>query len=478
MISKVHYEQDRAIPEEQRRKRMTQIKEMPVPIEDSLGVSDFTLGTKFNDVPEAAIERVKDLILDLVGVGAAAHEITASRIGRETAVRLYSAGHDDVRARILFDGRAASLAGAAYAGATQIDSLDAHDGFSRAKGHAGCGLLPGILAFGERQPDLSGQDFLTAMVLGYEIACRAGLALHGTASDYHTSGAWVALAVAALGVRLTRPDADILRQAVGIAEYHGPRSQMMREIDHPTMLHDGSGWGALVGVSAAELALAGFEGAPAVTIEDGAVKPYWADLGQDWLTLQQNIKLFPVCRWAHAPIEAALQLRQANALTPGDIAGIEIFSFHEATRLARDMPATTGKAQYSIDYPVAAALVFGQLGPREVSGQTFEDTEIARLVAATEVSECDECNANFPADRLGRTVVTTRDGRRLDSGIVRAPGEASNPIARDGIIDKYRTLTHPVLGRERSREIEQAVFSLERDDAVLSELSSLIYRCV
>ena len=45
---------------------------------------------------------------------------------------------------------------------------------------------------------------------------------------------------------------DQLRQALGIAEYHGPRSQMMREIATPTMLHDGSGMGALVGSMAFE----------------------------------------------------------------------------------------------------------------------------------------------------------------------------------------------------------------------------------
>jgi hypothetical protein len=69
-------------------------------------------------------------------------------------------------------------------------------------------------------------------------------------SDYHTSGAWNALGVAALGCRL-RACPDTLRHALGIAEYHGPRSQMMREIANPTMLHDGSGMGALVGMMAA-----------------------------------------------------------------------------------------------------------------------------------------------------------------------------------------------------------------------------------
>ncbi|MCP4379026.1 MAG: MmgE/PrpD family protein, partial [bacterium] len=181
-------------------------------------------------------------------------------------------------------------------------------------------------------------------------------------------------------------DPNILRHAIGIAEYHGPRSQMMREIDNPTMLHDGSGWGSMVGVVAAELALAGFEGAPAITIEGDSAAEYWRDLATDWLTLRQNIKLFPVCRWAHAPIQAALNLRSEHAIAVNDIKSIEIHAFYEATRMAQDMPETTGKAQYSISYPVAAALTYGKLGAREVSGETFADPDIAKLVSLTAVA--------------------------------------------------------------------------------------------
>jgi len=440
--------------------------------------TDFTLNAGFDDIPEDVAERAKDLILDLLGVGAAADSIPAARIGREIAVRQFNAGSDNDRARIMFDGRTASGGGAAYAGATQIDSLDAHDGFSLAKGHAGCGLLPGVLAFAERYPEMSARDALTAMVLGYEIASRAGIALHGTVSDYHTSGAWVALAVAALGIRITGGDRNTLRQAIGIAEYHGPRSQMMREIDNPTMLHDGSGWGSMVGVTAAELALAGFEGAPAITVEQEDAAPYWADLGQDWLTVKQNIKLYPICRWAHAPIKAALDIRKEHNLTADDIAAIEISSFHNATRLALDIPATTGKAQYSINYPVAAALVFGEVGPKAVSGELFGDPDIARLVSVTSVSECDHCNANFPADRLGRTVVITKDGRRLDSGITQAPGEHTNPVDRNGIIEKFRAFTHPVLGKDRADGIEEAVYAMGDPKVKLGDLTTLVYPAI
>ena len=231
----------------------------------------------------------------------------------------------------------------------------------------------------------------------------------------------------------------------------------------------------MVGVVAAELALAGFEGAPAITVEAEAAADYWRDLGEDWLTCKQNIKLYPVCRWAHAPIQAALNLRNEHDLAVEDIERIEISSFHEATRLALDMPETTGKAQYSISYPVAAALKFGRLGAREVSGETFDDRDIASLVELTTVSECAQCIANFPADRLGRTVIETRDGRRLDSGLVRAPGEHTNPIERSGIIDKYHEFVRPVLDADRAARIEAAVFTLDREAGLASELTELLY---
>ncbi|MEM9138735.1 MAG: MmgE/PrpD family protein [Pseudomonadota bacterium] len=436
------------------------------------GFSDFVLDVTPDDIPPDVRARAQDLVLDLIGVAAAAAPLDASRIGREMALRLFNT--PDAGVPMLFDGRTASAAGAAYAGATQIDALDAHDGYSPSKGHAGCGLLPGVLAFLAGQPPLSGADFLTAMVVGYETACRAGVALHGTVTDYHTSGAWVALAVAGLGVRLAGGTPDQLRQAIGIAEYHGPRSQMMREIDNPTMLHDGSGWGAMVGVTSADLALAGFQGAPAVTVEREDAAPYWADLGQTWLTARQNIKLYPICRWAHAQIKAALDLRTEHGVAADQIERIELFGFHEAIRLAADMPVTTAKAQYSISYPVACALHFGRVGTREVSGETFGDPAVADLVARTTLAACDQCNANFPADRLGRTVLVLKDGRRLDSGITRAPGEHTNPIDRDGIIAKFDDLTAPVLSRDRAERIKDTVFALD-GMATVGDLMTLIH---
>jgi 2-methylcitrate dehydratase PrpD len=63
-------------------------------------------------------------------------------------------------APLLFDGRSASLPGAAFALATQIDNLDAHDGLNMTKGHIGCAVVPALCALAEAQPDLTGREAL------------------------------------------------------------------------------------------------------------------------------------------------------------------------------------------------------------------------------------------------------------------------------------------------------------------------------
>ena len=126
---------------------------------------------------------------------------------------------------MLFDGREASLAGAAYAAATQTDNLDAHDGYNPVKGHIGVAVIPALLALAEQAEPMSGAEALMLVTLGYEIAGRAGLALHATVSDYHTSGAWNALGVAAMASRLRGLSAQKRREANGIADYHGPAAR-------------------------------------------------------------------------------------------------------------------------------------------------------------------------------------------------------------------------------------------------------------
>lgn len=437
-------------------------------------VATFVAGLSYDQIPDHVVAYTEDLLLDLIGVAAAATATPAGRIARDIAASQFGAGADGQAARIIFDGRRASLVGAAYAGATQIDNFDGHDGYAPNKGHIGVALLPALLAYAEATPALSGREALLNLVQGYEIASRAGAALHATVADYHTSGAWNALAVAAMGARLRGLSAEQLRQALGIAEYHGPRSQMMREVDNPSMLHDGSGWGALAGVTAALLAEGGFSGAPAITLEADEAAPFWADLGSRWLTFEQYIKPYPVCRWAHAPIDGAIALCAEHGLTAADIAAVEISCFHEATRLAAGMPQTTAQAQYSLAFPVAAALVRGQVGPDEVLGSGLRDPEIARLVAATSVRENQTYNERFPIGRWGDVTLVLGDGRRLQSGAINARGGPDDRLDRAEVSAKFHAYADAAIGRERARDISAAVFALHDEDASLDKLLDLV----
>jgi len=436
--------------------------------------AQFTFGLTFEQIPEPVVRYAEDLLLDLIGVAAAASATDAGRIARETAYCQMAPGPDAETARMIFDGRQAGLVGAAYAGATQIDNFDGHDGYAPNKGHVGVALLPALLALADARPGIAGREALVVLVQGYEIASRAGAALHATVADYHTSGAWNALAVAAMGARLRGLDRGQLRHAIGIAEYHGPRSQMMREIDNPTMLHDGSGWGALAGMMAALLAERGFTGAPAITVEGDDAAPFWADLGERWFTEEQYIKPYPVCRWAHAQIDGAINLRQRHGLTAHDVASIEIATFHESARLAAGMPATTAQAQYSLAFPVAAAVARSRVGPDEILGSGLKDGEIARLVAATSVTEEETYNARFPEGRWGDVTLVLKDGNRLTSGPINARGGPEDRLERPEVVEKFHDFADGAIGQTRARQIPEAVFGLHREDATLEDLLDLV----
>ena len=188
-------------------------------------LADFILGPLV--VPDSTMDFAATLLIDTLGVAAGAAPMQAGVIARDHAVRFLGAAAPADRATLLFDGRSASIPGVAFAIATQIDNLDAHDGYNPTKGHIGCAVVPALCAFAAARPDLSARDALEALVRSYEVAARAAVALHGTVSDYHLRGRGT-LWVAALGCRLRKATSVQLRHALGIAEYHGPRSQMMR----------------------------------------------------------------------------------------------------------------------------------------------------------------------------------------------------------------------------------------------------------
>jgi len=415
------------------------------------GVTEFVHQLSWDDVPSDVQEMAARCLLDLAGTLVAGSGTELSQIVRDAATAIY--GGDE--ATLLLDGRRASAPGAVWANASSIDAMDMHDGYRRAKGHAGVNVFPAALAAGESCA-WDGRQFLAALVMGYEIALRAGLALHATACDYHTSGAWGALGAAAVFARALGLTAGETRHALGIAEYHGPRSQMMRVIDAPTMLKDGSGWGSMAGVVAARLAAAGFTGAPAITVEAAEVAPLWATLGSEWLMRELYFKPLACCRWAQPAVEAACAVIREHRLRPEQIEEIKVYTFAAATRLAVARPANTEQAQYSLPYPVAAAAMAGRLDPEQMLQPALSDERILALAERVEMIFDPELEARFPAEALARVTMRTVGGQTVSSGVYGARGDPANPLANGEIDDKFTRLTAPYLDEARREALRAA----------------------
>ncbi|WP_246684304.1 MmgE/PrpD family protein [Mesorhizobium sp. B2-6-5] len=439
----------------------------------------FITDLRYEDIPDDVVARIKDHLLDTIGIAIVASRAVASRIARDTAFGLFGAGAAAPSARMLFDGRRCSVAGAAFAGAMQIDSYDCHDGYPPSKGHIGVVALPSLSAFaqgieGHNGGKLSGRDALAALVMLYEVAGRCGSSLHASVPEHHVSGAWNAIGVAALGARLLGLDHERLRHALGIAEFHGPRGLVMRVIANPTMLNDGSGWGCMSGITAAYLAQQGFTGAPATTLEVRDAASHWADLSSRWLLREQYIKPYPVCRWAHPLIDAALRIGSENAFTPEDITAIEIATFATSAALYRGMPQNTSMAQLSLSFPVAAALARGRVGPDEVLGSGLNDPKLQRLVGLTGIRADETYCALYPKQQCGDVTVVLSDGRRITSGPSRARGGPDAPLSEAELVTKFSSHANDLLGVERATAIRQAVQDLDRPDARFDNLQQLL----
>lgn len=147
--------------------------------------------TDWNDFPEEVRNQARRCLLDTLGAGISGRGTELSQIIHDFAASVYGGKG----AYLWLDGREVSPPGAALANGMTVDSLDIHDGHPFTKGHAGAALVPALFAVtpSEGKVGISGQEFLTTLIIGYEIALRAGIALHATACDYHTSGAWNAL---------------------------------------------------------------------------------------------------------------------------------------------------------------------------------------------------------------------------------------------------------------------------------------------
>ena len=423
-------------------------------------MKEFAANLRYGTLNDDVLQVLRRSLLDTIGVAAIGSQSEMAQIGTQTAGIMFGSTPTS-SARCLFDGNLASAAGAAMAGAITIDSVDGHDGSSSCKGHAGSAIFPALFALADGQ-GFTGQDLATYLALAYEISYRAGLTQHDTCADYHTSGAWTAIGVAAMTARILGCDKTQINEAAGIGEYHGPRSQMMRCIDHPTMLRDGVGWGAPTGITAGFLAKNGFTGAPALTCEG----PHWYSLGNKWkLVTDTHYKLYPCCRWAHPSIDAASKLMLQHNISHQEIASVEIRTFHNATRLAGHRPVSADEFAYSIAFPVACMIVRGQVGISELEVSTLKDPSILRISTATTLIDDPHLTQISEGKRWAQVSILMRNGMRYEAAPQTPRGDTDLPLSDAEISEKFHHFSDHILGSTIARKIEELTTSFDELDA-------------
>ena len=152
-----------------------------------------------------------------------------------------------------------------------------------------------------------------------------------------------------------------------------------------------------------------------------------------------------------------LALKTTHALTADDIAGVTIGTFAAARRLDAWCLATTEQAQYSLPFPVAAALVHGRVGVAEIESEVLHDPRGRALSESIEVAEVAAYEALFPAERWSDVTIHRNDGRVLESGRTTAPGDPESPLDDAAPEDEFRALATPVLGNARTERLLDCV---------------------
>ena len=430
----------------------------------------FIADTRFEDLPDNVIHQAKRCLLDTLGALLAGSDTPVVRMMNSFATKHFRG----TEATILVSGERVSPVAAALTNGYACNALDIDDGYRMVKGHPGGCVLPVLLAASESAVHLRGTDFLIALVIGYEVAIRAGLIRHALYQKYHSSGSWGAVGGAAVAGRVWGLDQSTLREAMGVAEYHAPIAPMMKGVDKPAMVKDSIGWGNMVAMASVLMAQEGFTGIEPL-FSESPDKEWIEGLGNEFLMLNLYFKPYAVCRWSQPAVVGVLKVVKQNNLRPQSISRIRIRTFEAAAALSCDHPKNTEEAQYNLAYPVAAALYDGQVGPRQVLPPRIFDDSLLELADRVEVEVVSAFEEVFPQKTYAEVMVHTNDGREFSSGRVEPMWEPPHGLPADADLEeKFVGIVEPVLGIQKVQEITSMIWDFEK----MNEIKPLINACI
>ena len=429
---------------------------MPEQTHATSAVVDFITRTRWKHMPPEAVTLAKRCVIDGLGVMLAGSTTEASRIIGEYVGGSQTSGTSTALGPRPFQTSAAS---AALLNGTSGHALDFDDTQLASSADRIFGLLThptmppltAALAVGERQR-VSGQQFLEAFLVGFEVECKIAEAIHPHhyKKGFHSSGTVGTFGAAATAARLLGLDPESTAHTLAIA---ASMASGIR-VNFGTMtktLHVGRA--SHNGVVAAELAAAGFTGG------HGALDPPWgffqvfsfADgfdaerivgrLGDPHTIVSPgvSIKPYPCGVLGHPTMDAMRRLVIDHDVQPAQIRAIRVRAGSNILNPLRYPVASNElEAKFCPAFMVSAIALRRKAGIHEFTDEFVRSEPVQRMMALVERVLDPEIEA-LGFEKIRSTVeVDLHDGRTLvEHADERYRGGPDRPFTREELYEKF-----------------------------------------
>jgi len=449
-------------------------------------LAKFASNVNYEDLPPDVVDRAKYFCLDFAGV-------TLNGSTTDSAKAVVKALDDVGRSgpsTIVGTNKQALPEYAAMANGTAFHSIEMDDVNNEASLHPGVVAFPTALAMADIAP-VTGKDFISAVVAGYDVIIRLGRALKPKehyGRGFHPTGTCGAFGGAAVAARLLGLQGDDYTHALGIAGSQAAGSmEYLAQGAWTKRLHPG--WSAHSGIWAALLARAGYSG-PTTILEgrDGFLNAYSGDpdpslvlkdLGEEYQVTRTGVKPHACCRYNQGPIDCLLEIGKSNDFQAMDIEEVKIGVLSQGMRLvaepveAKRNPKSVVDMQFSMPFAAAVALSYGSASLNEYAIGIPDRPEVRHIMDRVQCVTDPKLDAQTPKLFPAWAEVRTSDGRTMRSELTYPKGDPENPVTCDEMRSKFNLLSAPVISSQRQQEIISAIDSLEQMDDV-RQLGSLL----
>lgn len=433
---------------------------------------------RLENLPTAVIDHAKLLILDTLGVVAAARYAS----GVAEVDRLMAQFGTSGRALSLVEGWRGSPDAAALINGTAAHALDFDDQHDRGRVHVSCVSFPAALATAEYRQNVSGARFIESFVAGLELHCRFGLAFpDSVASGWHPTSSFGNFAATAAAGRILSLDVEQLISAFGIA-YAQTSGSALGLREQAITKRIGPGFAARAGVLAALMASVGVSG-PVRVFEDEAgfvnlyergridpapLRDRW---NRGWETGNISMKPYPCCRCSHSAIQEALELH-ASGIRADSISGgtVWLSRLNQGIVGSRYGPAHAEQpevhAQFNVAYAVAHVLKHGTIKIESFRAPAIIEPDTIAFAQRLDV----KVDPDFAANALAPVglQLRTRDKGLIERRRSTVKGSPEEPMTVEEIVAKFRGCLASVSvqdGPALTRVIDQ-VLNLEALDDI------------